>query len=218
MAHILVIDGDRAVGTAIQKALEHEGQVGVAGAGPAGSKAVPSETFDLATVRAWAAAMKLSSRLTLVMVGLVVATAIAVGWLTYRNLETAILPRALERVESRVRLLAAELAIYVRSARADIVGFRSAVALNGIVRAHVAGGIDPLDGTTRGGLATAHGGAVCDRARVQARLFSIPASSAPTMADGRSYGSIVPARTARSASFPMPSCRKRAIGPISKPR
>jgi DNA-binding response OmpR family regulator len=50
MAHILVIDGDRAVGTAIQKALEHEGQVGVAGAGPAGSKAVPSETFDLATV------------------------------------------------------------------------------------------------------------------------------------------------------------------------
>ncbi len=92
--------------------------------------------------------MKLSSRLTLVMVGLVVATAIAVGWLTYRNLETAILPRALERVESRVRLLAAELAIYVRSARADIVGFRSAVALNGIVRAHVAGGIDPLDGTS----------------------------------------------------------------------
>jgi hypothetical protein len=48
MAHILVIDGDRAVGTAIQNALEHEGRGG--GAGPAGSKVVPSEIFDLATV------------------------------------------------------------------------------------------------------------------------------------------------------------------------
>ena len=37
--------------------------------------------------------MKLSTRLILAMVGLVVATAVAVGWLTYRNLETAILPR-----------------------------------------------------------------------------------------------------------------------------
>jgi PAS domain S-box-containing protein len=92
--------------------------------------------------------MKLSSRLTLAMVGLVVATAVAVGWVTYRNLEAAVLPRAVERLESHVRLLAAELAIYVRGARADIAGFRSAVALNGIVRARAAGGIDPLDGTT----------------------------------------------------------------------
>jgi PAS domain S-box-containing protein len=92
--------------------------------------------------------MKLSSRLTVAMVGLVVATAVAVGWVTYRNLEAAVLPRAVERLESHVRLLAAELAIYARGARADISGFRSAVALNGIVRAHAAGGIDPLDGTT----------------------------------------------------------------------
>ena len=92
--------------------------------------------------------MKLSSRLTLAMVGLVVATAVAVGWVTYRNLEAAVLPRSVERLESHVRLLAAELAIYARGARADIAGFRSAVALNGIVRAHAAGGIDPLDGTT----------------------------------------------------------------------
>jgi hypothetical protein len=58
-----------------------------------------------------AAVMKLSSRLTLAMVGLVVATAVAVGWVTYRNLEAAVLPRAVERLESHVRLLAAELAI-----------------------------------------------------------------------------------------------------------
>jgi PAS domain S-box-containing protein len=92
--------------------------------------------------------MKLSSRLTLAMVGLVIATAIAVGWLTYRNLEAAVLPRSVERVEGHVRFLAAELEIYARGARADIAGFRSAVALNGIVRARVAGGIDPLDGKT----------------------------------------------------------------------
>src|SRR5215471_16637614 len=92
--------------------------------------------------------MKLSTRLILAMVGLVVATAIAVGWLTYRNLETAILPRSLDRIESHVRLLAAELEIYARSARADIVGFRAAAALAGIVRAHANGGIDPVDGTT----------------------------------------------------------------------
>jgi PAS domain S-box-containing protein len=92
--------------------------------------------------------MKLSTRLFLVMVGLVAATAIAVGWLSYRNVEAAVLPRAIERVESHVRLLAAELEIYARSARADIAGFRTAVALNGIVRAHVAGGTDPVDGAT----------------------------------------------------------------------
>src|SRR5262245_36572588 len=92
--------------------------------------------------------MKLSSRLTLAMVGLVVVTAVAVGWVTYRNLEAVVLPRALERVENRVRLLASQLAGYVRSARADIPGFQSAVALQGIVRARLAGGIDPIDGTS----------------------------------------------------------------------
>src|SRR5712691_689273 len=92
--------------------------------------------------------MKLSSRLTFAMVGLVVATAIAIGWVTYRNLETGVLPRALERIESHARLLAAEMANYVRGARNDIVGFQSAVALNGIVRARSAGGTDPLDGTS----------------------------------------------------------------------
>lgn len=92
--------------------------------------------------------MKLSSRLTLAMVGLVVATATAIAWVTYRNLEAAALPRALERIETHARLLAAEMATYVRGARADITGFQSAVALNGIVRARLGGGVDPLDSTT----------------------------------------------------------------------
>jgi PAS domain S-box-containing protein len=92
--------------------------------------------------------MTLSTRLTIAMVGLVIGTAVAVGWLTYRNLAAVILPRALERTEPRVRLLAMELADYVQGARSDILGFRSAVALSGIVRARLAGGVDPLDGTT----------------------------------------------------------------------
>src|SRR5262249_51357790 len=42
--------------------------------------------------------MKLSSRLTLAMVGLVVVTAVAVTWVTYRNLEAVVSPGALEQV------------------------------------------------------------------------------------------------------------------------
>jgi PAS domain S-box-containing protein len=92
--------------------------------------------------------MSLSTRLTLAMVGLVLLTALAVGWLTYRNLEAAILPRALDRVETRVRASAVDLDRHVRGPRSDILGFRSAVALEGLVRASFAGGRDPIDGTS----------------------------------------------------------------------
>ncbi len=92
--------------------------------------------------------MSLFVRLVIAMVTLVLLTATSIAVLTYHNLEQAVLPRALERIETHARLLAAELESYVRGARADVHGFRSAVALEGIVRAHVAGGIDPIDGTT----------------------------------------------------------------------
>lgn len=92
--------------------------------------------------------MSLFIRLVIAMVALVLLTAASVGVLAYRNLEEAILPRALERIETHTRLLASELESYVRSARADVLGFRSAVALEGIMRAQLAGGIDPLGGTT----------------------------------------------------------------------
>lgn len=92
--------------------------------------------------------MSLFIRLVIAMVALVLLTAASVGVLAYRNLEEAVLPRTLDRIETHTRLLAAELESYVRGARADVLGFRSAVALEGIVRAHLAGGIDPVDGTT----------------------------------------------------------------------
>ena len=92
--------------------------------------------------------MKLSTRLTLAMVALVVLTAAAVGALTYRNIEAAVVPRALVRLELEARLLAQNLAAEVRGARAAVIGFRAAVALNGIMRASLAGGRDPVDETT----------------------------------------------------------------------
>ncbi len=91
--------------------------------------------------------MRLSTRLTLAMVALVLLTAAAIGFLTYRSVETVILPGELERVDKDARTLARELESYLRRARADIVGFRAAVALGGLVRADLAGGVDPRDGT-----------------------------------------------------------------------
>ena len=89
--------------------------------------------------------MKLSTRMAIAMIALVLATAVAIGGLTYRNLEAVMLPRSLERVQLDLRLLTAELASYVSGARQDIVGFRSAVAMQGIVRAHIGGGTDSVD-------------------------------------------------------------------------
>ncbi|HWF95258.1 MAG TPA: PAS domain S-box protein [Xanthobacteraceae bacterium] len=92
--------------------------------------------------------MRLSTRLTVAMVGLVLLTAAAVGYLTERNIEAIALPRGLERIDNRARVLAAELEAGFRGARADVVGFGSAVAAEGIVRSRLAGGTDPIGGTT----------------------------------------------------------------------
>src|ERR1700743_757545 len=106
--------------------------------------------------------MKLSTRLTVAMVVLVLLTAAAVGLLTYRNLESVALPRAFDRLASHVKLLATEIESTVRAARADVLGFRSAVAVDGIVRSSLAGGVHPLDGTTLDQW----------RARLASRLFA----------------------------------------------
>ena len=90
--------------------------------------------------------MKLSTRLMGAMVALVAITATTIGVLTYRNIEAQAVPRALARIELHARLLAFELEASVRNARADVAGFRSAVAVQGIVKASLAGGVDPIDG------------------------------------------------------------------------
>jgi PAS domain S-box-containing protein len=92
--------------------------------------------------------MALSTRLTVAMVALVLLTATAVGYLTYRNVEAFALPRGLDRIDIRTRVLAAELESGIHAARADVIGFSSAVAVEGIIRSRLAGGVDPIDGTS----------------------------------------------------------------------
>ena len=84
--------------------------------------------------------MSFFTRLMAAMTVLVVLTAGIIGFLSSRNIEAITTPRALDHIDSRIRLLAAELEDAVRSARADIIGFRSAVAVEGIVKASGAGG------------------------------------------------------------------------------
>jgi PAS domain S-box-containing protein len=90
--------------------------------------------------------MTLTTRLAIAMILLVAIAVSAVGWLSYRDLEKEILPRVLDRTEAHSRLIAFDLESHVRGARGDIAGFRAAAALNGLIRARTAGGIDPVDG------------------------------------------------------------------------
>ncbi|WOH66637.1 PAS domain S-box protein [Bradyrhizobium sp. BWA-3-5] len=92
--------------------------------------------------------MTLTTRLAIAMIALVAIAVSAVGWLSYRNLEQALLLRARDRIETHSRQLATDLEYYAASATGDVVGFRSAVALHGLVRARKAGGTDPTDGVS----------------------------------------------------------------------
>jgi PAS domain S-box-containing protein len=91
--------------------------------------------------------MTLTAKLATGMIALVAIAVSAVGLLSYRNLETELLARVLDRIESHSRLVAGELQSQVRGARADIAAFPSLVAAIGIVQAEADGGIEPLDGT-----------------------------------------------------------------------
>ncbi|SHG41766.1 PAS domain S-box protein [Bradyrhizobium erythrophlei] len=106
--------------------------------------------------------MTLATRLAIAMVLLVAIAVSAVGWLSYRSLEQALLPRVLDRIEAHSQLVAADLEYFVAGARGDIAGFRSSAALNGLIRAHLAGGVDPVDGISE----------KTWRERIAARLFA----------------------------------------------
>ncbi|SIO62213.1 PAS domain S-box-containing protein [Bradyrhizobium erythrophlei] len=87
--------------------------------------------------------MRLSTRLTVAMVALVLLATTAVGLLTYRNIADFARPRALDRIDTHAQLLANELSASVRGAHADVIGFRSAVAVIDIMTAHLAHSTDP---------------------------------------------------------------------------
>jgi PAS domain S-box-containing protein len=92
--------------------------------------------------------MNLTTRLAMAMIALVLFTATAVGVLTYRNVATISPGRSFDRIHAHVRLLALDLEASVRSARGDIMGFRSAVAVEGIVRGTLAGDARPQNELT----------------------------------------------------------------------
>jgi PAS domain S-box-containing protein len=89
--------------------------------------------------------MTLTARLAIAMILLVAIAVSAVGWLSYRSLEQALLPRVLDRIETHSRLVAVDLKSYVGGARSDVATFHSHAAANGMVLAHLNGGIDPVD-------------------------------------------------------------------------
>jgi PAS domain S-box-containing protein len=91
--------------------------------------------------------MTLATRLAAAMILLVALAVSAVGWLSYRNLEQALLPRVLDRIETHSRFVATELDSHVRSGPGDIATFQGLAAVGGVMRARLNGGIDPTDQT-----------------------------------------------------------------------
>src|SRR5471032_149712 len=108
------------------------------------------------------AEMTLTTRLAIAMILLVAVAVSAVGWLSYRSLEQAFLPRVLDRIETHSQLVVADLRSYAAGARSDIATFRSHAAVNGMLRAHFNGGTDPID----------HVSESTWRERLQARLVA----------------------------------------------
>jgi PAS domain S-box-containing protein len=82
------------------------------------------------------------------MIALVAIAVSAVGWLSYRSLEQALLPRVLDRIETNSRLVATDLESHVHSTPGDIATFRGLAAVTGLMRARLNGGMDPVDNTT----------------------------------------------------------------------
>lgn len=87
--------------------------------------------------------MRLSTRLMIAMVALVLLTATTVSLLTYHNVLAIALPRGLERINTQVRVIASDLEAPAQEARADVIGFRASVAVNEIMMARLRASTDP---------------------------------------------------------------------------
>src|SRR4051794_2638841 len=102
-----------------------------------------SGTEDASGGRGLGDRMTLTTRLAIAMILLVAIAVFAVGWLGYRSLERALLPRALDRIEAHSRLMAAELDNYVSGARNDLASYRASPNLGTLIRTLKTGGVDP---------------------------------------------------------------------------
>ena len=84
--------------------------------------------------------MKLSSRLTIATVALVLAVTCVFGVITYINVSDLVLPRALDRLETKSLLNAATLQSAIDGAHGDIVALRESSSTAEFIASHVAGG------------------------------------------------------------------------------
>jgi len=143
--------------------------------------------------------MRLSTRLTVAMVGLVMLTATAVGVLSHLNIARQALPRALDRIDANARVLGLQLESAVRGAVADVSVQGGAVA--GLIRA-TATGADPVDGTPaavwRQRLACARS-ATPNRAR--SAQFTTRACGAEPVQDARGGDAAYAALSAAATAF-----------------
>jgi PAS domain S-box-containing protein len=92
--------------------------------------------------------MTLTTRLAIAMILLVAIAVSAVGWLSYRSLEQALLPRVLDRIDTHSRFIATELDSHVRTGPGDIATFQGLAAVTGLMNARLNGGVDPTDQVT----------------------------------------------------------------------
>ncbi|MBX3117669.1 MAG: PAS domain S-box protein [Fimbriimonadaceae bacterium] len=92
--------------------------------------------------------MGLSTRLIIASVFLVAFTALSVGYLSYRNLESVIIPTEMERLETLTRRRTAQFTSFTEDTQAEIISVRGSEAVEGIIRATVGGGIDSVAGET----------------------------------------------------------------------
>jgi signal transduction histidine kinase/CheY-like chemotaxis protein len=94
--------------------------------------------------------LSLSTRLTIAIVALVLATAGTVGLLSYHNVAAIAVPRALVRLDAHARARAVDLSNLVANARADLRGFRHIIGLREMIAlsrdpAATQAGLLPLD-------------------------------------------------------------------------
>src|ERR1700704_990316 len=88
--------------------------------------------------------MKLSTRLAIAMVALVLLMATSMSTFIYYNVAAVALPRTLDRLDVHARLLALELESSRRGARAFVQGIVATLAMKNMALARAGGGVDPV--------------------------------------------------------------------------
>lgn len=104
--------------------------------------------------------MKLSTRLTLAMVALVLVTTAVLGFLNYQNVVDLVMPRALMRLHTHAQLNALLIETSLQNTHADAVGAQSSAALRDLLTAR-------RDGLQSGGEEPANW-----RKRIEARFIA----------------------------------------------